>query len=122
MRPFFGAAPAVSPIALFRSLAVLLALFAVAACGGGGGDDDSGDSEPQIISGVLLDSPVINIGYRTETQEGVTNARGEFNYVAGETVTFFIGDLVFPPVPASADDQVTTIGSLGGQTTFSVID
>lgn len=50
--------------------------------------------------GVFLDSPVINIGYRTETLEGVTNTQGKYGYVTGESVTFFIGDLVFPAVTA----------------------
>jgi hypothetical protein len=59
-------------------------------------DDDEGPSEPFINTGVFLDSPVINIGYRTETLEGVTNAQGEYEYLAGETVTFFIGDLELP--------------------------
>jgi len=59
-------------------------------------DDDDGPSEPFINTGVFLDSPVINIGYRTETFEGVTSAQGEYEYLAGETVTFFIGDLELP--------------------------
>ena len=52
--------------------------------------------------GVFLDSPVVNIDYRTESSEGVTNAQGLFEYLPGESVTFFIGDLVFPTVPAKA--------------------
>lgn len=52
------------------------------------------------VVGVLLDAAVAGIGYRTESRTGVTNERGEFDYLPGETVTFFIGDLVFPPVPA----------------------
>ncbi|MCP3852803.1 MAG: hypothetical protein GY694_21630, partial [Gammaproteobacteria bacterium] len=48
-----------------------------------------------------MDSPVSNIGYRTDTKEGVTNSLGEYDYIPGETVTFFIGDLEFPPVPAA---------------------
>ncbi len=55
---------------------------------------------PTPVVGVFVDAFVAGIGYRTQTQSGVTNARGEFNYLPGETVTFFIGDLVFPPVPA----------------------
>ena len=42
-----------------------------------------------------------NIGYRTETREGVTDSQGRYEYVAGETVTFFIGDLELPPVTAT---------------------
>lgn len=58
------------------------------------------DPTPTPLVGILVDAFVAGIGYRTETQSGVTNARGEFNYLPGETVTFFIGDLVFPAVPA----------------------
>ncbi|WP_207063330.1 hypothetical protein [Motiliproteus sp. SC1-56] len=50
---------------------------------------------------MFLDSPVANIGYRTATKEGVTDANGEYEYSDGETVTFFIGELEFPPVTAS---------------------
>lgn len=56
------------------------------------------DPTPEV--GVFVDAFVAGIGYRTATQSGITNARGEFNYLPGETVTFFIGALEFPPVPA----------------------
>jgi len=62
-------------------------LFVLASCGGGG------DSSSSALTGTFVDSPVINIGYRTATQNGNTNSRGEFRYLAGERVTFFIGDL-----------------------------
>ncbi len=73
------------------------------ACGGGSSSGESSGSEdqPDNQTGVFLDSPVINIGYRTETLEGVTNSLGEYEYAEGETVTFFIGDLDLPPVPAT---------------------
>jgi hypothetical protein len=70
------------------------------ACGGGSSssnDNDSSDTQ----AGIFLDSAVANIGYRTETLEGVTNSLGEYDYVEGETVTFFIGDLELPPVIAA---------------------
>ncbi|MGB2155318.1 MAG: hypothetical protein ACPHVT_07570, partial [Porticoccaceae bacterium] len=70
-------------------------LLVLSSCGGGGSDSSS------TLAGVFIDSPVINIGYRTATQNGNTNARGEFTYLAGETVTFFIGDMEFPPVLAA---------------------
>lgn len=80
-------------------LAVLL-LFFLGACGGSDDDPASGDGTEYEI-GVFLDSPVSNIGYRTETLEGETNSLGEYDYVEGETVTFFIGDLEFPSVTAT---------------------
>jgi len=56
--------------------------------------------DPTPVVGVFVDAFVAGIGYRTATQSGVTNAQGEFNYLPGEMVTFFIGALEFPPVPA----------------------
>jgi hypothetical protein len=52
------------------------------------------------LTGVFLDSAVAGIGYRTETKSGFTNSLGEYDYLEGETVTFFIGDLELPPVAA----------------------
>ena len=74
---------------------ILSSVVLLANCGGGGSDS------PSTLTGVFIDSPVINIGYRTATQNGDTNSRGEFKYLAGETVTFFIGDMEFPPVLAA---------------------
>lgn len=68
--------------------------------GNGGGGGLGGGGLPIALTGIFVDSPVGNIGYRTETLEGVTNALGEFDYLPGETVTFFIGDLELPPTPA----------------------
>jgi len=87
----------------YNTLLCASALLALTACGGGGGSssNDTPTPEPVNNTGVFLDSPVINIGYRTETLEGVTDAQGVYEYVTGETVTFFIGDLVFPSVTAT---------------------
>lgn len=59
------------------------------------------DPAPTPTQGIFIDSAVIGIGYRTETQSGVTDEEGNYNYLEGETVTFFIGDLTFPATPAS---------------------
>ena len=94
---------------------LISAALLLTACGGGGSSGTPSASEPPPSGsepppsgsdpspdiGVFLDSPVINIGYRTETLEGVTNSLGEYEYLPGEIVTFFIGDLEFPPVEAS---------------------
>ena len=88
------------------NLLITVTFFTIlASCGGGGGGGGGGGSSNPTSTGTFVDSPVINIGYRTETQNGVTNSRGEFNYFPGETVTFFIGDLEFPSIPA---EQVVT--------------
>ena len=55
---------------------------------------------PDTLTGVFVDSAVAGIGYRTASQadDRFTNDEGEFNYLAGEQVTFFIGDVELPPV------------------------
>lgn len=85
-----------------------LAVVALAGCGGGGsssggdaGSGGSGSDQAQSQTGVFIDAAVGNIGYRTESRDNQrTNAAGEFSYLPGETVTFFIGDLELPPAPA----------------------
>ncbi len=64
--------------------AVITAISAtMIGCGGGGGS-----SSDNILTGRLLDSAVINVDYKTPTQSGVTSEAGEFNYLAGEMITF----------------------------------
>jgi len=91
-----------------RQIFITLICLGIAACGGGGASETPPvtvpppvDSGPSQETGVFLDSPVINIGYRTETLGGVTSSLGEFDYLPEEAVTFFIGDLEFPPGLAS---------------------
>lgn len=83
----------------YKLLITLIIGALLVGCGGSG--SGSGSSSDTVKTGVFLDSPVINIGYRTETLEGVTNSLGEYEYLRGETVTFFIGDLELPPVTAT---------------------
>ncbi|MGM0767827.1 MAG: hypothetical protein ACQEV6_07370 [Pseudomonadota bacterium] len=83
-----------------KNIAIVSAALALGACGGSGGSSNN-NNEAAAETGVFVDSPVANIGYRTATREGVTSADGEYDYEPGETVTFFIGDLEFPGVPAS---------------------
>jgi hypothetical protein len=55
-----------------------------------------------ILTGVFLDSAVANVNYQTDTVSGTTNNQGEFTYVEGEFVSFSIGEVVFPLVPAAS--------------------
>lgn len=60
----------------------------------------SSSSQGTPLTGVFVDSAVAGIGYRTASHHGVTSPLGEYLYQPGETVTFFIGNLELPPVPA----------------------
>lgn len=75
------------------SLVLILACISLFSCS----KDEDPDvnpvtpSEPALMKGVFLDSPVEGLIYRTETQEGITNAAGEFKFEEGEEVSFFVG-------------------------------
>src|SRR5690554_7461786 len=83
-------------------LAVAVASAAgLTACGGSSGSGGGSTPPDSTQTGVFIDSPVGNIGYKTPTHNGVTSEAGEYQFTPGEEVTFFIGDLTFPPVLAA---------------------
>ena len=88
--------------------ALLASVFLLQGCGG---SSNNNDDDPTGLIGVFLDSEVAGVQYRTETKSGITNADGEYEYEAGETVTFSIGDLDFPPVAAAG--TVTPLDIVG---------
>ena len=80
---------------------VSLAVLALTACGGGGGGSDgndglvtassTGNTSSTSQTGVFIDSPVEGLLYETPSFSGETDVDGKFQYVAGETVKFYIG-------------------------------
>lgn len=101
---------------LLGSIALGLALTACGGGGGGGsggaigvpqtGGGDGGAStptpSPAVHTGVLLDSAVAGLSYRTETQRGTTDQNGTFTYLSGEQITFSLGATEFPAVMAAS--------------------
>jgi hypothetical protein len=87
-----------------RSTALAAALacsgLLLSACGGGG--DASAPSATS--TGVFFDSPVGGLTYTASPsgRTGTTNAAGEFTYVAGDTVTFSVGNLAIGSTTGSA--------------------
>jgi len=105
-------------------LAVLTTVL-ISACGGGSSGDDPtaaidttdltpGAANPtattpveepilggELQTGRFVDSAVVGLQYTTETQAGVTDSDGTFNYLAGENVTFSIGDITLPTTPGA---------------------
>jgi hypothetical protein len=77
----------------FRILSVLTTILILTSCGGGGGS--SSTSSNAITVGTFTDAGLVSgLQYQTATQSGITDANGKFNYVAGETVTFKIGNII----------------------------
>lgn len=74
----------------------------LAGCGGGSssGTSTGSGSSSGTSTGVFVDSAVQGVTYQTATQSGTTNDLGEYQYAAGETVTFSIGGVTLPPVAA----------------------
>jgi para-nitrobenzyl esterase len=88
-----------------------LALLAMSACGSG--DDDN--ATPTVLTGTFVDSPVAGLDYvGTTTAAGTTNANGQFNYRAGERITFSIGNLALGA--ADGATVVTPLSATSGAT------
>jgi predicted acyl esterase len=65
------------------------------------GSDMSTTSAPTgLLTGVFA-GPAAGLKYQTPSVSGVTNARGEFTYRAGEAVTFLVGRLVLGAAPGA---------------------
>ena len=94
-------------------LAVGLMSAGLAACGGGGSGSVASAPVAQnsVQTGVLIDSPVSGIAYETDSRSGVTNAAGEFEYLAGETVAFSLGTL---PLGEATGEARVTLFDLAG--------
>lgn len=77
-------------------------------CGGESSTAENGDT---LVTGQFLDTAVAGLSYQTETQSGVTNLFGEYSYIEGESVTFSIGDLIFPAVTAAKEVTPVSMSS-----------
>ncbi len=103
-----------------RVLCIVLASSVLTACGGGGGGGggESSSSTPlpppvSVLTGQFVDSPVAGLFYRTPTRAGLTDAQGNFKYLAGETIVFSLGGTTLGQAKGSA---VVTPFSLTGMT------
>lgn len=73
------------------SLLLIIPSLLLFACGGGSDGTTTNQTEEQ---GQFIDSLVIGLRYETPTTSGVTSAQGQFNYRSGETIRFFVGDVL----------------------------
>ena len=107
--------PGSSPVSVMKWFAAIAAVMALGACGGSADAPQTGSGPTgATLTGTFIDSPVEGIGYRTESiASGATDSQGQFSYLAGESVTFFIGNLDFPTTPAA---EIVTPFDLAGTT------
>lgn len=96
----------------FRILAATSLSLVLSACGGGGGGGGGGSdtsapppapSQPALQTGIIVDSPIANLPYRTSSGvDGVTNGDGAFQFASGDTITFSLGNLDLPEIAIAA--------------------
>ena len=88
---------------LYHFKITIVAAFALAFTACGGGSDDN--PTPTLQSGNFIDSAVEGLRFESATQSGITDANGKFLYITGETVRFYIGDIL---LGASTGQQTVT--------------
>jgi hypothetical protein len=106
-----------STISLRNYISITVISVALAACGGGGGDPQSKQPDPiqkTTHTGVFIDSAVAGVAYVTETKSGMTNVAGEYEYLEGESVSFYIGDILLGTT--TAGPIVTPVSIVDGAT------
>lgn len=70
--------------------------------------------EAEVLTGVFKDAEVQGLGFETASQNGVTNAKGEFSYLADEDVTFKVGGLTLGTVKGQELVTPITLASAAG--------
>lgn len=90
-----------------KSFLTVVSLGLLAGCGG------SDDADPNLQVGRISATPVENMRYKTNSREGKTTADGRFEYLPGETVSFFVGHIPFGSATAQAE---VTLLDLAGTT------
>ena len=100
---------------LWVSLVLTITTVLVTGCGGGGGHTDTGMGSGMgsgVASGTFLDSAVEGLHYETTTQSGFTDRDGTFYYRGGETISFYMGDVMLGEAPA--DQYMTPVDLVPG--------
>jgi hypothetical protein len=98
----------------------VLAALILAGCGGGGGDSSSA-SQTSASTGVFVDSAVAGLTYVSGGTTGKTDSTGAFQYTAGNTVTFKVGDIVLGTVtPKAVITPVTLVSGATDETNATV--
>lgn len=83
---------------------------------------DPDESSSLISTGQFIDSPVKGLTYKTPSRSGTTNAAGEFQYQAGENITFSVGSIELPEIQAMSVISPLDIFSTTSVTDIQVVN
>lgn len=114
-------------VRLLRLISLWISLTALSSCGGSSDGTSSAEPEPPAAptpppaitrTGFIVPVPIEGLSYRTPTKSGTTSSVGGFDYVAGEVVTFSLGDLEIGS--AAAADEISVFDLRGAITLTDV--
>lgn len=93
----------------------------------GGNDKDEQQADAGLViivgDGALVDAPVAGVRYESGALAGITGDSGEFRYEVGNTIRFFIGDIVLgQPVMGKAVITPLDLVANGAADTPAVIN
>ena len=85
---------------MIRKSLVIGTVLVLSACGGSGGG--GGNADNGLLTGQFTDLGIEGVRYQTQSQSGLTDEDGRFQYYPGETVDFWVGNLqIGSAVPAA---------------------
>lgn len=84
-------------------LALAISAILLTACNSDNDDKSTSTPSPTPVvkTGVLIDAAVSGVSFDSGSQKGSTDANGQFKYIAGETVSFKLGNIVLGNAKAS---------------------
>ena len=85
-------------------------------CGGGNNLNSNQDVNTSADTGTFIDVPTKNLKYITPTQFGYTDENGQYKYIKGEKVKFYLGDIYLGEIKGG---EIVTPYALSGDTDYS---
>lgn len=101
----------------YKPLIIAMSALALSACNDNNDHHNVDHTAPtaQVQTAYFIDSTISGLRYNSGSQQGVTGTDGKFNYQAGETVTFKLGDITLGTAKPTFDQLL--LKSLNNGTT-----
>lgn len=101
----------------YKPLIIAMSALALSACNDNNDHHNVDHTAPtaQVQTAYFIDSTISGLRYNSGSQQGVTGTDGKFNYQAGETVTFNLGDITLGTAKPTSDQLL--LKSLNNGTT-----